>query len=97
MPTTAPRQAFTAEEKAFMEAAENLNSVGGNLRDLASLGLSESLGIASAEALEFYLGDEAFTRPFLFVQKLEELFGKGSFVLLGQLTELAQDRKGGMR
>lgn len=81
---------LTPEETAFMSAARDLMVNGGNLREAMLRSLSECLGSSAALALMKFMGDEAFSRPTLLVQRLEEVFGTGSPILLVQLAESAR-------
>jgi hypothetical protein len=82
--------------EGYANALRKLQGEGIDIRALFLGGTRAVIGETGTAAIVFYLGDNALMDPGVFVRRLVQIFGGGSFMLLdGMIAQAANDQNSG--
>jgi hypothetical protein len=81
----------------YAKAFRELEREGIDIRALFLGGIRAVIGESGTSAIVFHLGDKALMDPGIFVRRLVQIFGVGSFMLLDGMIARAADDKDSSR
>ena len=95
-PKSLPNQLSQMSEhkiEEYAKAFRRLERDGIDIRALFLGGIRAVIGESGTSAIVFHLGDKALMDPGIFVRRLVQIFGGGSFMLLdGMIAQAANDQ-----